>query len=146
VALLALGCASPAPLGEPAPAARPPATGAVRVELEFGAEADLDLFVTDPWYEEVYFGNSPSLLGGVFEGDRRCGDPAPRVEAVHFSPAPAGFYRVSVDYPIRCQGGIDEVPYRVVVEAGGERQVYERRAIFGATDLVVDFEVPAFPR
>ena len=140
-ALLALGCASPAPLAEPPAAPPPPPASVVRVELQFGAEADLDLIVTDPWYEEVYFGNSPSLLGGVFEGDRRCGDPAPRLEVVRFSPAPAGRYRVGVDYPIRCLAGIDEVPYRLVVEANGERQVFERRASFGALELVLEFEV-----
>ena len=139
-ALLGLGCASPAPLPEPAPAPPPAAADAVRVQLEFGAEADLDLIVTDPWWEEVYFGNSPSLLGGVFEGDRRCGDPAPRVEVVSFSPAPSGRYRVGIDYPVRCEGAIDEVPYRLTVEANGERQVYERRATFGSLELVLEFE------
>jgi hypothetical protein len=62
------------------------------------------------------------------------------VEVVRFSPAPAGRYRVGVDYPIRCQAGIDEVPYRLVVVANGERQVYERTASFGTLELVVEFE------
>jgi hypothetical protein len=136
-----LGCATPAPLPPAPPPAAPAPAGELRVELEFGAEADLDLVVTDPWWEEVYFGNSPSRLGGVFEGDRRCGDPAPRREVVRFSPAPPGTYRVGVDYPVRCRGGIDEVPYRLTLEANGERRVYERTASFGALELVLELEV-----
>lgn len=138
-ALLALGCATPAPLPAPAPGP-PPAPGSVRVQLDFGAEADLDLIVTDPWWEQVYFGNSPSQLGGVLEADRRCADPAPRSEVVRFSPAPPGLYRVGVDYPIRCQGGSDEVPYRLTVEVNGERQVHERVARFGSLEVVLEFE------
>jgi uncharacterized protein YfaP (DUF2135 family) len=114
----------------------------VRVQLFFGPEADLDLFVTDPMHEEVYFANSPSRLGGVFEADRRCDDPAPRVETVRFSPAPAGRYRVSVDYPVRCVSpGMAAVPFRVTVEANGTRQEIEGIAHFGATEpVVVEFD------
>jgi uncharacterized protein YfaP (DUF2135 family) len=114
----------------------------VRVQLFFGPEADLDLFVTDPMHEEVYFANSPSRLGGVFEADRRCQDPAPRVETVRFSPAPAGRYRVSVDYPVRCVSpGMAAVPFRVTVEANGTRQEIEGIAHFGATEpVVVEFD------
>jgi len=112
------------------------------VELHFGVDGDLDLFVTNPMHEEVYFANSPSRLGGVFEGDRRCGDPAPRVERVRFAPAPAGRYRVSVDFPIRCREGVDEVPYRVVVDAKGLRREVEGRARFGRLEhIVIEFDV-----
>ena len=113
----------------------------MRVRLEFGAGADLDLFVTDPMHEEIYFANSPSRLGGVFEADRRCDDSAPRVETVRFSPAPAGRYRVSVDFPIRCRPGVEEAPYRVIVEANGEEQRVEGTAQFGSLEhIVVEFE------
>jgi hypothetical protein len=145
-ALWALGLAgcseAPAPLPPPSALGEVPAAAHdVRVRLEFGADADLDLFVTDPMHEEIYFANSPSRLGGVFDSDRRCDDPAPRVETVRFSPAPAGRYRVSVDFPIRCRPGIEAVPYRVVVEANGEERRVEGTAHFGSLEhIVIEFE------
>jgi hypothetical protein len=143
LACVAAGCSdASAPLPPPDPLGEYPAAAHdVRVRLEFGGEADLDLFVTDPMHEEIYFANSRSRLGGVFEADRRCEDPAPRVETVRFSPAPAGRYRVSVDFPIRCRPGIEAVPYRVIVEANGEEQRVEGTAHFGRLERVVlEFE------
>lgn len=121
------------------------ATGvrAVHVQLVFGAEADLDLFVTDPDFEEVYFANSKSRLGGELDADRRCQDPAPRTETVRFDPAPAGRYRVTVDFPRRCDDGVDRVSYRVVVDLGSERKEILGEIDFGATEQVVlEFDVP----
>ena len=141
LALAISGCSrEPAPLSEPV-ASHPAAAHDVVVQLIFGPEADLDLFVTDPDHEEVYFANSPSRLGGIFEVDRRCDDPAPRIETVRFSPAPAGRYRVSVDYPIRCATDVDKVLFRVIVEANGERQEVEGTAYFGGLEpIVLEFD------
>ncbi len=143
LALAGAGCSdAPAPLPPPSALGDHLASAHdVRVRLEFGADADLDLFVTDPMHEEIYFANSPSRLGGVFVADRRCDDPAPRVETVRFSPAPAGRYRVSVDFPTRCRPGIEAAPYRVVVEANGEERRVEGTAHFGSLEhIVVEFE------
>ncbi len=141
LALAAIGCSGePAPVPE-LPAGNPTAAHDVVVRLIFGAEADLDLFVTDPDHEEVYFANSPSRLGGIFAVDRRCDDPAPRIETVRFSPAPAGRYRVSVDYPIRCAIDVDKVLFRVIAEANGERQEVEGTAYFGGLEpIVLEFD------
>jgi hypothetical protein len=112
------------------------------VQLIFGAEADLDLFVTDPDFEEVYFANTKSRLGGELDADRRCADPAPRTETVRFDPAPPGRYRVTVDFPRRCRDGVDRVPYRVIVDVGSERHEREGELDFGATEHVaLEFDV-----
>ncbi len=141
LALTATGCSdelAPVPVLR---AGHPAAAHDVVVQLIFGPEADLDLFVTDPEHEEVYFANSPSRLGGIFEVDRRCDDPAPRIETVRFSPAPAGRYRVSVDYPIRCVADVDTVPFRLIAEANGERQELEGTAHFGGLEpIVLEFD------
>jgi len=86
--------------------ASPPelAPGSVVVRLAFGAGADLDLYVTDPLAEAVYFGNTPARSGGRLLADQRCDAPAPRVEIIVFEAAPAGRYRVGVDFPERCDG------------------------------------------
>jgi hypothetical protein len=129
-ALLALGlaaCAGPPPL--PLPDAPPPAPGALRVRLVFGAEADLDLYATGPSQATVYFANSPAG-GGELDGDRRCDDPAPRVETATFARAAPGRYRIGVDFPERCARGADEVEYLLIFEALGRRQ--ERRGRLAA--------------
>lgn len=101
-----------------------PAPGALRVELVFGAGADLDLYVTDPAQETVYFANTPSRAsGGRLEADRRCEAPAPRIETVVFASAPPGRYRVGVDHAGSCRGdAAAEAAFLIVVEAAGLRR------------------------
>jgi hypothetical protein len=131
-ALLALGCASATPIEKIAtPDSVEFAYDDVRVRLVFGPEADLDLIVTDPNHEELYFANPQSRLGGLFDGDARCDSPSPRVETVSFTPAPIGRYRVSVDFMLRCEPGIDSAPFRLIVEANGEENTIEGVARFG---------------
>lgn len=89
------------------------------MRLAFGADADLDLYVTDPAQETVYFANSPSRSGGALAEDVRCGAPEPRVEVVHFPDPKPGVYRVGVDYPEHCRGGDAPAPWVLVVEQNG---------------------------
>ncbi len=118
------GCLSLPPRDLPE---RPPASAespdALVIRLHFGPEADLDLHVTDPMKETVYFGNNPSLGGGHLEADRRCDDPAPRVELVRFAAPMPGEYRVGVDYIDRCARTRRAVPFEVEVLHGGAREV-----------------------
>ena len=101
----------------------PPAVGDVRVRLVFGETADLDLYVTDPRQETVYFANSPSRGGGRLDHDVRCGEPPPRVEKVEFEAAVSGRYRVGVDFPpVTCDLANQPVAFVVVFESYGERQ------------------------
>ncbi|MDX1642860.1 MAG: PPC domain-containing protein, partial [Thermoanaerobaculia bacterium] len=114
-------------------AADPPAPpGSLRVRLAFGAAADLDLYVSDPAKETVYYANTPSKSGGALEADRRCAHPAPRVERVRFDAPPPGGYRVGVDAPRRCgedaEGG-DPVVYVVAVERPGRPLLLRRGRI-----------------
>ena len=114
------------------------------MRLAFGEEADLDLYVTDPAQETVYFANAVSAAsGGALEADLRCDAPAPRVEAVRFAPAPPGRYRVGVDHPARCGSRRGPVPFVVVAEFGAQR--LERRgevALGQFLPVVLEFEVP----
>ncbi len=137
--------------------ARVEANEGLVVRLAFGANADLDLFVTDPGQEAVYFANSPSRRGGELVVDRRCGDPAPRVEVVHYSSPMAGRYRVGVDFPEVCDdqpsasdpesaslkaGRESEELYVVRVEVDG--RVLERvgRILLGEFEVVaLEFDV-----
>lgn len=143
VALIAGACAAPSARELPELAATSaPEPGALRVRLLFGADADLDLFVTDPRQETVYFANTPSLAsGGALDADRRCDAPAPRVETVTFAAPPAGRYRVGVDYPERCGAGRAPAAYRVAAEAQGWRQERAGTIEFGRFDpAVLEFD------
>lgn len=126
------------------------------MRLVFAPGADLDLYVTDPLLETVYYANTPSRSGGVLERDRRCdegrrqgADAADaraedvRVETVRFETPPPGRYRVGVDYPHRCEGGDEVMPYVVSIEAEGAREALieglARHLEF--TTIVTEFDV-----
>lgn len=103
----------------------PPAPGSLRVRLAFGAAADLDLYVTGPMHETVYFANSPARSGGALERDLRCDAPAPRVGVVRFPQAAPGAYRVGIDFPGRCDHRREPVSFVVYLET--EKGHRERR-------------------
>jgi hypothetical protein len=137
----ALACASPAPEPRPPPAWDDAARAAadaleatlsaeplapaeeVVVRLAFAGDADLDLYVSDPLDETVYYANTPVRSGGALDADRRCEDAAPRVETVRFGRPLAGRYRVGVDFQRRCGGGADVVPWAISIESHGERRL-----------------------
>ena len=126
----------------PLPVAVPP-TGPLHVSLVFGPEADLDLYVTGPLRETVYFAKPHSRSGGALEADLRCDAPAPRVERVVFPRPLSGRYRVSVDFPERCTDRGAAVPFLVVVEDRGTRRETRGEITFGDfQSIVVEFDVP----
>lgn len=144
---IGLGCFArrPKPLVELVPAtvqAPSDGTDALRVRLRFGAEADLDLHVTDPKQETVYFGNNPSLGGGVLERDLRCDDPTPRTEVVTFAEPSPGRYRVGVDFIAKCRRVRGRVPYEVEVMRGEMRRSVEGEIAFGRFQhIVLEFDL-----
>ncbi len=118
------------------------APGAARVRLAFGSEADLDLYVTDPLSESLYFANTPIRSGGELDADQTCDDPAPRVETAMLSPASPGHYRVGVDFMTRCRRDTARVPFVVEVRAEGLRRVERGLIDFGHFQpQVLQFEI-----
>jgi len=135
-----------AALAEPAPAEL---SNGLLVRLAFDDVADLDLFVTDPSQESAYFANSPTRSGGRLLDDRRCDDPSPRVEAIHFPEPIAGRYRVGVDFHGRCEESSasgdakKEGLYSIRVEEGG--RTMERSGMLTPGNfeiIVIEFDVP----
>lgn len=95
----------------------------LRVRLAFPASADLDLFVTGPLEESVYFANERSKIGGELERDVRCdASGRPRVETVRFPEPPPGRYRVGIDFPSRCDSGSEPVAFTVMLEHGADEK------------------------
>lgn len=114
------------------------------VRLAFGADADLDLYVTDPLLETVYFANREPRSGGRIEADLRCDAPAPRVEEVRFEEALPGPYRVGVDHPTRCDDGAEPVAYALSVEGRGvEHSVQGSVGLREFRVVALEFEIAA---
>lgn len=107
--------------------------GGIVVRLKFDDNVDLDLYVTDPLLETVYFARHESRTGGVIGADVRCDTVAPqnspqnspqngpRIEEVRFADPWPGRYRVGVDFPARCDGAATRAPapYAISVSANG---------------------------
>ena len=80
-------------------------TGAVQVTVAWDSGADLDLYVTDPSGETLYYNekNDHTSIGGRLDhnarGDCRREQQQSRVENAHWpAPATAGLYRVELHY------------------------------------------------
>jgi hypothetical protein len=121
-----------------------PAEEGLRVLLAFGAEVDLDLYVTDPLEETVYFANSPSASGGRLAEDLRC-DSLPagdRVEVVRFAAPLPGRYRVGVDHPKGC-GARRPAGFALAVVRGARVEVHTGSLRpFEFRLAALDFELP----
>jgi hypothetical protein len=124
------------------------------VQLAFGAEADLDLYVTDPLLETQYFANKKGRSGGRISEDLRCNSPpqgaaAIRIEEVRFEAPLSGRYRVGVDYPKRCDTDGDtgfeaRAAYAIAVwHAGKQKQVQGTVAYQFFELAALDFDIDA---
>jgi hypothetical protein len=112
------------------------------VQLAFGAEADLDLYVTGPLLETVYFANHESKSGGKISDDIRCDKQSFRIEEVWFDAPMPGRYRVGVDYPEQCNGNREPAAYVISVLQDGKRQEVRGSVSLRQFDVIVlEFEV-----
>jgi hypothetical protein len=144
------GCRARAPVA-PAPSTLAPVAvqaAAVSVTLLWASPVDLDLYVTDPSLETVYFANSQSQTGGRLERDVTCngigGGGGTRTERAEWAKASKGRYRVGVDFMEDCGSEIDETEFRVVTEVSGKRQERVARILKGRFQpVVVEFDVPS---
>jgi uncharacterized protein YfaP (DUF2135 family) len=119
-----------------------PAPGELRVRLAFPG-GDLDLYVTNAHAETIYFWNTPAQTGGALERDVRCDDPPPRIETVRIPDAPAGRYRVAVDYHRRCEDTA-RVGFAVALEHGARREHASGEIGPGEwLGQVLEFEIPS---
>jgi len=112
------------------------------VHLAFEAEADLDLYVTDPLLETTYFANQLSRSGGQILEDVRCGGTEIGVEEVRFAVPMSGRYRIGIDYPNECVEGNRKAPYAISVQHNGKRQEAHGAVSLRYFEVVVlDFEI-----
>ncbi|MDX1440320.1 MAG: hypothetical protein R3284_10510, partial [Rubricoccaceae bacterium] len=83
-------------------------TGDVQVTLRWDTQADIDLHVTDPSGEEIFYGHTQSASGGQLDVDANAGcSNDPQVENIYWPTggAPSGTYQLSVNYFGACGAG-----------------------------------------
>jgi hypothetical protein len=145
--LLALaGCAPRPATPELPPAAPPPTTGeGLGVALLWSVPVDLDLYLTDPTWETLYFANNPTRSGAKIERDTRCSTlpPAPPfVERASLEEPSAGPYRIGVHFIDACAADAGQVSFRLVVDFEGRR--FERAGTIRRDEfrvIALEFEV-----
>lgn len=108
--------------------------GDVQVTLTWDAAVDLDLWVTDPSGERIYFGNRTSASGGMLDRDAMDGF-GPENIFWNAGAAPAGSYTVEVDY----YSSFGSANYDVLIQAFGEAKTYHGSLLPGQTALVAQF-------
>lgn len=109
------------------------ASGEVQVSVSWDARSDVDLHVVDPSGQEIYYGNPTSSSGGQLDLDSNasCTIDGKNNENINWTRAPAGTYRVLVDYWSGC--GVAQTNYIVTVRNGGRTETF-RGSFTGAGD------------
>jgi hypothetical protein len=101
-------------------------TDGLVIKLVFDVAVDLDLYVTDPLLETVYFANHRTQSGGELVADARCSTletvEGIRREEVRFDAPYPGRYRVGVDFPERCDDGREPAGFAVSIAGAGVDQ------------------------
>ena len=98
-------------------------SGGVQITVSWNSGADIDLYVTDPSGETLYYNeqHAHSPVGGALDhsarGDCRREQQNPRIENAFWpSPPPTGSYRIELHYFSPCdQGGATQVQLSLAV-------------------------------
>lgn len=103
-------------------------TGDIQVTLRWATTDDLDLAVTDPDGNTIYFGNRNSPSGGELDVDANAacsGSTSTPIENIYWpvSQAPQGNYTASVNLFTRCSGGgAGAIPFELRLLVQGETE------------------------
>lgn len=104
-----------------------PSTGEVQVLLSWNNYNDLDLIVTDPNSESIWFKNRRVSNGGQLEIDMNVEYPDSKtpIENIYWQQgtAPNGTYNVYLMY-YRQHETFAETPYKIIVKHGGKTEEY----------------------
>jgi len=116
------------------------ATGDVQVSVSWDTPSDVDLHVTDPNGDEVYFANTTVASGGTLDLDS---NPACSIDGVNnenivwpTGSAPNGTYTVGLDYWSDC--GVPETNWVVTIQSKGQAPQVFSGTFTGASGGGVD--------
>lgn len=110
------------------------------VTIQWNSRVDLDLFLTGPAGETIYFGNRKARAGYMMREESDCetirSSSKPYHETALIPAASVGRYRVSVDYILSCGSNLTEVDAMVFlfndqtqVELGNEAFKVKRQEL-----------------
>lgn len=109
-------------------------SGDVQVSLTWDTQTDIDLWLTEPNGNKIYYANKTSSTGGELDFDNTY---AYGPENIFYSnQAPSGTYKVEVDY----FSGSPETHYNIVVKNGSVFTSYEGVLYPNQTNTVVTFQ------
>jgi hypothetical protein len=95
----------------------------IQVTLFWNDQVDLDLHVTDPNNEEIYYGHKTSASGGRLDRDNHCGNwiqDAPENVIWPENTAPSGHYIIKVVYYADCTSHQNPTSFKVKVYIKGQ--------------------------
>jgi len=99
-----------------------PSNGDMEFTLTWDQQADLDLHVSDPFSESLYYVQQQNATGGVFRQDAGCGGSSQTERAVYpRGTAASGTYSVFVHYFRSCNG-TGEVRWTLNIVSDGKTQ------------------------
>jgi hypothetical protein len=122
-------------------------TGDIQVTLRWATTDDLDLYVTDPEGQIVYYGNPSIPSGGRLDVDANagCGESnSSPIENVFWPPsqAPTGNYQIKVELYSRCNPGSAPIPFEVRLLVRGEIQTLTGSASDAQVSTSFPFTLP----
>lgn len=102
-----------------------PASGRMDITLSWSGAADLDLHVTDPYAETIYYFHPTSESGGSLQQDGECAGSGDHQETVSYPSgmAASGMYQISIHY-FRACGSANDVTWNVKVDSDKGTQNY----------------------
>jgi hypothetical protein len=109
-------------------------SGDVQVSLTWDTVSDIDLWLTEPNGNKIYYANNSSDTGGELDFDNTY---AYGPENIFYkNEAPSGTYKIEVDY----FSGSPETHYNIVVKNGSVFTTYEGVLYPNQTNTVVTFQ------
>jgi hypothetical protein len=109
-------------------------SGDVQVSLTWDTQSDIDLWLTEPNGNKIYYANKTSSTGGELDFDNTV---AYGPENIFYNnEAPSGTYKVEVDY----FSGSPETHYNIVVKNGSVFNTYEGVINSNETKTIVTFQ------
>ncbi|MFT5685021.1 MAG: hypothetical protein ACI8RZ_005967, partial [Myxococcota bacterium] len=119
----------------------------IRVSLIWDNRNDLDLHITTPGGEHIFYGHKNSACGGVLDVDRNVrGETITPVENVRWSKGvgPTGDFKVVVRNYGFHEPDKGPTPFRVEMEVGGELYYFEGEIPAGKSGRETDVHVKTF--
>jgi len=121
-------------------------TGDIQVTLTWHnpSAIDLDLFVIEPNGTQCYYGHTTTASGGTLDRDNKCSNYTNgKPENIFWSSAPAGEYKVQVDWYSACGNSMTSQSYDVRVVAGASVRTYSGTITSNQTVDVATFTMAA---